>query len=234
MFTSFRYRYLLLVLIVTSAFSVQNAGAFVQETPPNISGPFIFSNDSYTLSIYGEYSAGTSQFLCPVEGPYEMSYAHTLDDISYSIQGTGLQGGVNYSGGNGHSGLCGDFEENVYDYSATINISSLPDGQYTVKVSAKNSNSEFIEGSNTFSISRCAAGYGNACTSSANSCGQTNSGTIQCNGSCSASTPANPAGYGNACTSAANACGQTSSGTIQCDGSCSASTPANPAGYGYA
>ena len=87
----------------------------------------------------------------------------------------------------------------------------------------------------------CDANYGNACTSSANACGQTNAGTIQCNGSCSASTPANPAGYGNACsaTSAANACGQTNTnyGTIQCNGSCSASTPsapANPAGYGNA
>ena len=80
----------------------------------------------------------------------------------------------------------------------------------------------------------CAANSGQACTSAANSCGQTNTGTYSCSGVCSASTPANPAGYGNACTSSANACGQTNSGTIQCDGSCSASTPANPANYGNA
>ncbi len=33
------------------------------------------------------------------------------------------------------------------------------------------------------------AGYGTSCTSSANSCGQTTTGTIQCNGSCSATAP---------------------------------------------
>ncbi|MBU2264704.1 PKD domain-containing protein [Patescibacteria group bacterium] len=37
----------------------------------------------------------------------------------------------------------------------------------------------------------CVAGYGNSCTSAANVCGQTNTGTIQCNGSCSAATPPN-------------------------------------------
>ncbi|MFZ1074902.1 MAG: hypothetical protein WAN50_00820 [Minisyncoccia bacterium] len=73
----------------------------------------------------------------------------------------------------------------------------------------------------------CAAGNGSTCTSAANSCGQTNTGTVQCDGTCSASTPANPSGYGNACTSAANACGQTNTGTVQCDGTCSASTPSD-------
>lgn len=59
------------------------------------------------------------------------------------------------------------------------------------------------------------------CTSTANACGQTNTGI------CPQSPPANPAGYGNACTSAANSCGQTNTGTIQCDSSCSATTPSN-------
>ncbi len=90
------------------------------------------------------------------------------------------------------------------------------------------------------------ATYGNACTvtSPANACGQTTgaAGTIGCNGSCSASTPAapaNPSYYGQSCsfTSAPNACGQTTSvsGTYGCSGSCSVSTPAapaNPALYG--
>ncbi|MBI4158036.1 MAG: PKD domain-containing protein [Candidatus Yanofskybacteria bacterium] len=100
-----------------------------------------------------------------------------------------------------------------------------------------NSGANTNDGSCTY----CAAGYGNSCTSSANACGQTSTGTIQCNGSCSASTPSNPPGYGNSCTGATsspNACGQTNpggSGTIQCNGSCSGSTgstPANPPGYG--
>lgn len=37
----------------------------------------------------------------------------------------------------------------------------------------------------------CASNYGNACTSPANVCGQTSTGTIGCSGSCSATTPAN-------------------------------------------
>lgn len=70
------------------------------------------------------------------------------------------------------------------------------------------------------------AGYGNACTVT-NACGQSNTGTTQCGGSCSVSAPPNPPGYGNACPSAPNACGMTNTGTIQCDGSCSATTPPN-------
>ncbi len=70
-----------------------------------------------------------------------------------------------------------------------------------------------------------------SCTSAANACGQTNTGTV-INGSCSASIPANPAGYDTVCTSAANACGQRNSGTIGCNGSCNVSTPANPPTYG--
>jgi hypothetical protein len=73
----------------------------------------------------------------------------------------------------------------------------------------------------------CTENSGQACTSSANSCGQTNSGTYSCEGVCSASTPSNPAGYGDVCTSAANICGMANSGTIQCDGSCSAAQPAD-------
>lgn len=72
-----------------------------------------------------------------------------------------------------------------------------------------------------------------SCTSGANACNQTNTGTLNPDGSCTASTPANPSGYGSACSSSANACGQTTSGSIMCNGSCSVSAaPANPSGYG--
>ena len=78
-------------------------------------------------------------------------------------------------------------------------------------------------------------GIGNACPSAPNSCGVTQSnGTIQCDGSCSSTAPANPSNYGSACTSSANSCGSTNTGTIQCNGSCSASAPANPTNYGSA
>lgn len=74
----------------------------------------------------------------------------------------------------------------------------------------------------------CAGNYGQSCTSSANACGQTSSGTYDCGGSCSASTPgySTPHNlYGQSCTSSANACGQTQGGTYQCNNVCSASTP---------
>ncbi len=65
-----------------------------------------------------------------------------------------------------------------------------------------------------------------SCTSAANACSQTNTGTIV-NGSCNATTPANPTGFGTSCTSSANSCGQINIGTIQCDGSCNATAPPN-------
>ena len=73
----------------------------------------------------------------------------------------------------------------------------------------------------------CVANLGAACTSPANSCAQTTAGTVQCDGTCSATAaPALPAGYGSSCTSPANACGQTTTtGTIACNGSCSSVTP---------
>lgn len=77
----------------------------------------------------------------------------------------------------------------------------------------------------------CSASSGSSCTSAANSCGMTDSGTIDCSGSCSASAPSDDlcsacaADVGAACTSSANSCGLVESGTISCDGSCSATTP---------
>jgi hypothetical protein len=67
--------------------------------------------------------------------------------------------------------------------------------------------------------------YGSGCVSESNSCGGINSGTILCNGSCSAVVPANPANYGSGCSSVVNSCGQSGTGTIQCNGSCSSVMP---------
>jgi len=81
---------------------------------------------------------------------------------------------------------------------------------------------------NSLTVPNCtASNYGQSCTSTANSCGQTNSGTYDVNGNCTASTPPNPGNLGQSCASSANACGQTSGGTYQCNGSCSASAPPN-------
>jgi hypothetical protein len=67
-----------------------------------------------------------------------------------------------------------------------------------------------------------------------NACGNYNTGTILCGGSCNAVTPANPPSYNTACNSASNACGAYNTGTINCAGSCSVSTPALPPGYNTA
>lgn len=75
----------------------------------------------------------------------------------------------------------------------------------------------------------CSSGYGSSCTSPANACGQTSAGTIKCDGTCSATTPANPANYGSSCT-ASNACG-TNYGTVTCAGSCSVGPPSVQEGW---
>ena len=92
--------------------------------------------------------------------------------------------------------------------------------------------------SKTFDV--CVADVFKTCTAESlpNTCGQTasNTGTIRCNGSCSAyapSTPSNPSYYQNSCqlTSARNACGQTKTanvGTFDCDGTCVGTRPAVP------
>jgi hypothetical protein len=87
-------------------------------------------------------------------------------------------------------------------------------------------------------------GYGNACTSPANSCGTTNTGAQVCSGGnptlyCSATAPANPVppatcscatpptNFNQSCNSAANACGMVNTGSIQCNGTCSATAPSD-------
>lgn len=74
-------------------------------------------------------------------------------------------------------------------------------------------------------------GYGNACTSPANACRQTNTGTIGCNGTCSADTPANPPNYGTSCILDYDCpTGSPWFGQIGCNGTCQAtsSPPACP------
>lgn len=77
----------------------------------------------------------------------------------------------------------------------------------------------------------CSSSAGSPCTSAENTCGMTDTGTIDCGGSCSASTPSDSlcsacvADVGDSCSSAENSCGLTDSGTVSCDGFCSASTP---------
>lgn len=83
----------------------------------------------------------------------------------------------------------------------------------------------------------CDVDEGSVCATTANSCGQVNSGVIGCGGSCSASTPSEDGcptdgetcdvNQGAACSSAKNSCDLTNQGVVNCDGSCSATVPAD-------
>ena len=82
----------------------------------------------------------------------------------------------------------------------------------------------------------CSDREGDSCLSVANSCGMRDTGTVQCNGLCSAGpppesscTPACAGNQGSTCYSSANSCGIRNAGTVQCNGSCNATTPSNSA-----
>ncbi len=98
-------------------------------------------------------------------------------------------------------------------------------GSYTLRYEVQDAAGQSVTSDIPFTV-QCDANYGSSC-SAWNSCGDSNSGTIQCDGSCDASAPDDPPGVGSACTSDTNACGQSSSGFIMCNGQCSVSTPAN-------
>ena len=83
----------------------------------------------------------------------------------------------------------------------------------------------------------CDAKFNQACTSTANKCGDTTSGVYNCQWECGAikptdpddcSCPTPPSNYNQVCTSSDNACWQNSSGNILCDGTCSAVSPLEP------
>jgi hypothetical protein len=78
---------------------------------------------------------------------------------------------------------------------------------------------------------------GTTCQSSANSCDDTNSGTLVCkvdhSGSeCSVGTPAERTNWNQNCESAPNSCGDKNTGKTDCNGACQEPTPAERAGYG--
>ncbi|MFH1770007.1 MAG: thrombospondin type 3 repeat-containing protein [archaeon] len=78
---------------------------------------------------------------------------------------------------------------------------------------------------------------GASCTSDANSCFDTNTGTKVCTADnlsteCNAETPAERPEWNNPCTSGSNSCGDTADGVTDCDGVCDAVTPFERIGYG--
>jgi len=131
------------------------------------------------------------------------------------------------------------FNETVVFKSPNFSESELPISQIIdLEMSAGVSGDYGTEGGSAsgvipYAIDRvCVPTSGQSCTSLANACGVINTGTIGCNGTCSATIPANPIGYGTSCISPANSCGKTSAGIIGCTGTCTAVVPANPIGYG--
>ena len=74
-------------------------------------------------------------------------------------------------------------------------------------------------------VNVCAFNQGSSCQSTANTCGQTTTGIIECNGTCSASAPDNPDYYGTVCVSEQNSCFIVGRGIIDCDNECTATIP---------
>ena len=74
-------------------------------------------------------------------------------------------------------------------------------------------------------VNVCVSNVGAVCQGLENACGETNTGTVLCNGTCSASIPANPDYYGVACVSEENSCFIVGHGTIDCDNECNATVP---------
>jgi len=163
------------------------------------------SDNPTTLTMYGSYSGGTDVATCPVDGPYETSYAYTLSDINYDILSTALGGSVIADTSSaGHSGECGDYQEWSYDVHRDIDISSLSAGNYTLRVYASNSNSQEASDSVGFTVNRvvngvCSATHYNCSVgSSVNNVSGSTTWTWNCNGlyggtnaSCSENKPVN-------------------------------------------
>ena len=122
--------------------------------------------------------------------------------------------------GYNRTGGCGGSDTNDY------NISIHPGAVEVCNGVDDNSNGAVDEG----------YAVGTSCTSQANSCGDTSSGTYACSAdqlgvTCPASIPEERPGYNIPCSSEANSCGDTNIGVTDCSGICSASTPGERPAY---
>ncbi len=138
----------------------------------------------------------------------------------------------------GPSNACGGFTTGIKKADGSCTVTTAPavdlsaNPKYGQACTATNSCGVSASGTYLCANIGCSAsapstpaGYGQSCTSSANSCGQTSSGVGKCDGTCSGTTPPPPPIV--VCASAANNCGTTNSGTINCSGACSAVKPAD-------
>ncbi len=132
--------------------------------------------------------------------------------------------------------VCGQTGSGVIQCNGTCSAVTPPNSNCPMTVygctdpaaNNHNPNANFDDGSCTYNPV-CVSNVNQACTSSTNACGDSGVGTIQCDGSCSATVPSVPSNLGASCNSGGNNCGDVNVGSIQCDGSCSASQPADRA-----
>lgn len=165
----------------------------------------------------------TAVIATPVANPISITQG---DSLLFTGTGTDPDGTVtNYEWTYGGCGVSGTH----LAWGSTYNANTLPVGTYTLSLRVQDNSGDWSPSCDTRTLTvnapvPCSVLAGTSCTSAVNACGS-NTGTYQCDGSCSATPPAIPVNYGNACTSATSACGTTNAGTILCSGSCSASVP---------
>ena len=152
-------------------------------------------------------SSIVNSFLCANMGLRSYALSALLEGNRVSLQSGGILG-----------------RTSIYGENSSFVAPSVP-GRYRITLSFTGTLGYTADAFIDITVV-CAASSGLSCTSAANNCGSTNSGTISCGGACSVGAPADEV-IGGSCTSAANNCGSTNSGTIGCGGACSAAAPAD-------
>ncbi len=192
-----------------------------------LSMAFLFIADTAEAD-YSCISNRTGNQFCSSSGSYNTASCTNCS----SLDGWYLDGGRYWVS----SGACTEKEVQRYKYLNGVCISGctrIDSGQREVRDTGntRNKSDETSCGTNMecsggSCVSSCAPNYGNTCTPT-NACGQSNSGTYSCSGSCSVSAPALPSWHGDPCTQCNNV-GECNTGTIGCSsGSCSVGAPAN-------
>jgi len=173
-----------LAFFARSVFSSGTCGNGYYCWDPGLDSHYYFdnSNNPQSLTLYGGYSGGYTSFICPTDGPYEISYAYTLSYLSYDIQNTGLEGYVSDISATyptGYSGECGDFQEWGYHYEQIINVSGLAAGDYTVQMHSGNSENQQNDSYVYFHINRPNPINGSCASTHYNCSGGSTGGTAE-------------------------------------------------------